>query len=219
MLKKNILFFLLSALMLSLASCSEDEKKVEEYADWQTKNETYFNSLYTSAQQKISNGDTSWRIYRSYSLLSDTTGYQADADDNIIVHVISEGEGTTSPLYTDTATVVYQGRLIPSTTYTAGLIFDGFKDAYNLNTAAKTDFVVGRPILTVLLEKGITTSSDGLSTALQQMHPGDRWQVYIPYNLGYGTTDSGSIPAYSTLIFDITLISYKHPGGKAQIYE
>jgi FKBP-type peptidyl-prolyl cis-trans isomerase FklB len=206
MLKKNILFFLLSALMLSLASCSEDEKKVEEYADWQTKNETYFNSLYTSAQQKISNGDTSWRIYRSYSLLSDTTGYQADADDNIIVHVISEGEGTTSPLYTDTATVVYQGRLIPSTTYTAGLIFDGFKDEYNLNTAAKSKFVLS----------GVVT---GFTTALQQMHPGDRWQVYIPYNLGYGTTDSGSIPAYSTLIFYITLISYKHPGGKAQIYE
>jgi FKBP-type peptidyl-prolyl cis-trans isomerase FklB len=54
---------------------------------------------------------------------------------------------------------------------------------------------------------------DGFSTALQNMHIGDRWLVYIPYTLGYGTTDSGTIPAYSTLVFDITLLAYYHPGA------
>jgi len=29
--------------------------------------------------------------------------------------------------------------------------------------------------------------------------------VTVPYQLGYGTSDSGDIPAYSTLIFEIRL--------------
>jgi len=53
----------------------------------------------------------------------------------------------------------------------------------------------------------------GLATALQKMHIGDRWLVYIPYNLGYGESDSGSVPAYPTLIFDVTLTAYYRPGN------
>ena len=37
------------------------------------------------------------------------------------------------------------------------------------------------------------------------MHRGDYWRVTIPYQLGYGTSDNGAIPAYSTLIFDLWL--------------
>ena len=55
---------------------------------------------------------------------------------------------------------------------------------------------------------------DGFSTALQHMRIGDRWKVYIPYQLGYGTNVNGSIPAYSTLIFDMALAAYYHPGKK-----
>ena len=36
--------------------------------------------------------------------------------------------------------------------------------------------------------------------------------MYIPYQLGYGNADNGSIPAYSTLVFDITLVSYYRAG-------
>ena len=35
------------------------------------------------------------------------------------------------------------------------------------------------------------------------MVEGDDWMVYIPYRLGYGTSDHGTIPAYSTLQFRI----------------
>lgn len=38
------------------------------------------------------------------------------------------------------------------------------------------------------------------------MHPGDRWMIYIPYELGYGSRTSGPIPAYSTLIFEVELL-------------
>jgi FKBP-type peptidyl-prolyl cis-trans isomerase FklB len=56
----------------------------------------------------------------------------------------------------------------------------------------------------------ISSLVSGFATAVQNMHIGDRWLVYIPYDLGYGTTESSSstIPAYSTLVFDITLVAY-----------
>jgi FKBP-type peptidyl-prolyl cis-trans isomerase FklB len=45
----------------------------------------------------------------------------------------------------------------------------------------------------------------GFGTALMRMHRGDRWRVYIPYQLAYGSSARSSIPAYSTLIFDLQL--------------
>lgn len=48
---------------------------------------------------------------------------------------------------------------------------------------------------------------EGWQIALQRMHVGDRWMIYIPYTVGYGTRSSGPIPAYSTLIFEVHLLS------------
>ena len=51
---------------------------------------------------------------------------------------------------------------------------------------------------------------DGWTTALQQMHVGDVWRLYIPQSLGYGSSTSNSnIPAYSTLVFDVYLREIK----------
>ena len=55
---------------------------------------------------------------------------------------------------------------------------------------------------------------DGFTTALMSMHRGDHWTVYIPHQLGYGTSASGTVPAYSTLIFDLRLVDFSHPGTK-----
>lgn len=48
---------------------------------------------------------------------------------------------------------------------------------------------------------------DGWIIAMQQMCTGDRWEVYIPAEEGYGKFSQPGIPANSTLIFDIELIS------------
>ena len=53
---------------------------------------------------------------------------------------------------------------------------------------------------------------DGYATVLQHMHRDDYWRIYIPYQLGYGETDNGSVPAYSVLIFDLTLIDFSPVG-------
>lgn len=47
---------------MSIVSCSEDKDDVEEFANWKTTNENYWNKLYTTTEQKIKGGDTSWKI-------------------------------------------------------------------------------------------------------------------------------------------------------------
>lgn len=46
----------------------------------------------------------------------------------------------------------------------------------------------------------------GWIIALQQMRVGDRWEVYLPAETGYGKSSLPGIPGGSTLIFDIELI-------------
>ncbi|MDE6368949.1 MAG: FKBP-type peptidyl-prolyl cis-trans isomerase [Muribaculaceae bacterium] len=46
----------------------------------------------------------------------------------------------------------------------------------------------------------------GWIIALQHMHVGDRWEIYLPAEMGYGRFSQPGIPGGSTLIFDIELL-------------
>ena len=47
---------------------------------------------------------------------------------------------------------------------------------------------------------------EGWIIAMQQMCIGDKWEVYIPAEMGYGKYSQPGIPAGSTLIFEIELM-------------
>lgn len=47
---------------------------------------------------------------------------------------------------------------------------------------------------------------EGWVIAMQQMRVGDKWEIYIPSELGYGSFSQPGIPANSTLIFEIELL-------------
>jgi len=50
----------------------------------------------------------------------------------------------------------------------------------------------------------------GWTEALQLMHVGDKWQLFIPPELAYGATKrSELIEANSTLVFEIELLGIK----------
>lgn len=51
----------------------------------------------------------------------------------------------------------------------------------------------------------------GFAAALKLMRPGDQWRVYIPAYLAYGDQAKPTIPAGSTLVFDIELLSIAPP--------
>ena len=47
---------------------------------------------------------------------------------------------------------------------------------------------------------------EGWIIAMQQMCIGDKWEVYIPAEMGYGKFSQPGIPGGSTLIFEIELV-------------
>ena len=101
----------------------------------------------------------------------------------ILYSVIAEGNSTKSPLPNSVVTAHYRGTLIN------GREFDNsWKRSYP-EAFRVSDLI------------------EGFQIALTHMHIGDRWLVYIPWEKGYGKRNSGPIPAFSTLIFEIELIS------------
>ena len=187
---------------VALSSCSESDEVSHELDNWEERNWTYFTDVYkTAASEGEENG---WQIIRNWSYEEEAA---TDSDDYIVVEVLEEGTGSGVPMYSDTVYVHYSGRLIPSDSYPEGYIFDSSYDGeLNVETALPSKFAVSALI-------------DGFTTALLNMHIGDYWRVYVPYNLGYGTTDSGSIPGYSTLIFDIYLEAYYRVGTVVPVWK
>jgi len=197
--KRHIIIYIamIAAVMTAMSSCSESENTEEEFPNWQETNEQYFNNIYATATSNIELGNTSWKVLRKWSLEDFVA---TEPTDFIVVEVLEEGTGSGCPLYTDTVRVHYEGRLLPSTSYVDGYVFDkSFYNEYDPDTSLPAKLAVSGTI-------------DGFCTALLNMHIGDRWRVYIPHQLGYSTTGSGSVPAYSTLIFDVTLAAYYRAG-------
>ena len=99
--------------------------------------------------------------------------------------VLKEGTGAT-PTLNDTVVTHYEGHVI------SGKVFDS---SYKRGTPATF------PV------KGVIK---GWTEALQLMKVGDKWQLFIPSELAYGSTaKSDVIEANSTLIFDIELLEIK----------
>lgn len=195
---------LLAGIMIGFAACSETNNDETEYKDWQNTNSAYFLNIYNSAIEDISqNGANSqWDTIRCWSL-NDTVA-KLKPTDYIVVHKIHNGTGSGCPLYTDSVMVYNLGKLLPSTSYPKGYVieksWDGDFDDFNADTALPKSW-------------GVSNLIDGYTTALMRMHIGDRWQVYVPWTLGYGTAAYNSIPGYSVLLWDITLLGYYRPGA------
>lgn len=189
----------------TMASCGEEDNEIEEFPNWQAANDAYFNRLSDSVKALLAADPsrTDWKRIKSWSKSDGTEGQNSDY---IIVHVLAEENpgATESPLYTDTASVSYAGYLIPSVSYPSGYKFGyTYEGEYNKETCVSVSYAVG--------SSSGTDPIDGFSTALQHMHRGDRWMVYIPYKLGYDNVEYGGIPAYSTLIYDLILTDFWSP--------
>ena len=96
--------------------------------------------------------------------------------------VLNAGTGAT-PKASDSVECHYEGRLID------GSVFDS---SYQRGETATF---------------GVTQVIAGWVEALQLMKEGDKWQLYIPYNLAYGEHGApGAIPPYATLKFVVELL-------------
>lgn len=204
--KRRGFYFLAVALfaVFGLASCSEEDDTVEEFPNWQARNDAFFNSLTDSVLNllELNPARTDWKRIKSWSKSDSIEGSNSDY---IIVKVIEEGDpASATPLYTDTVTVHYLGRLLPSVSYPYGFVFD---QSYYGNYYDD----VSKPLQMAIGNSGGNMLVDGFATALQHMRRGDHWMVYIPYQLGYGSQSQTGVPAYSTLIFDLRLVDFWSP--------
>lgn len=206
---KIIYLFFAMLPFLGLVSCEDNLSSVEsdEFSyDWANRNLTYFNERMKEAHQAIEEAQTAhgkqweehcdWRIFRSYAK---TEG--GNYLDSICVKIIERGKGTTSPLYTDQAKINYVGHLIPTENHAKGFVFDHSSLYSDEDYVFNPDFASPATMI-------VANSVEGFSTALQYMHEGDRWMVYTPSILGYGAEPKPAIPSYSTLVFDVQLVSF-----------
>ena len=100
----------------------------------------------------------------------------------IYYKVLETGDGKVSPTVRSIVSVHYRGTLI---------------DGKEFDNSYKRNCPEAFRLCDVI---------DGWQIALQQMHVGDKWMIYIPSEMGYGSKASGPIPANSTLIFEVELL-------------
>jgi FKBP-type peptidyl-prolyl cis-trans isomerase FklB len=94
----------------------------------------------------------------------------------------TETSGNLTPLYTSQVTVKYYGTLYDGTPFDSTYLYTDSVLSINLNTCIY-----------------------GWAIAMERMHVGDEVEVLLPYNVGYGSTESGSIKPYSALRFQMKL--------------
>lgn len=179
--KKRLSFIISLCAIVSFISCDDNTESFDE--QWKLDNEAQF--------AKMTANTTEYTRINSES----TAGY-------IMYKEIESGDGET-PTFNETVKVLYTGWYKydwskPDTytdsqgkTITNKIIFDSTANRNNIPST----FTV----------RGLV---DGYRTALQRMQVGDKWEIWIPWRLGYGSTanSSGSIPAYTTLVFEIELV-------------
>ena len=102
-------------------------------------------------------------------------------DSGLQYEVIKMGKGK-KPAATDRVKVHYHGTLID------GTVFDSSVER-------------GEPIVF-----GLNQVIPGWTEGVQLMPIGSKFKFYIPQELGYGAQSAGTIPPYSTLIFEVELL-------------
>ncbi len=189
--KKSILWTIgcLFSVSLAVTSCDETDGAVDPYFNWEERNQLFIDSI-----AKVANANPDqWKVIHTFKSVPPMNDLNPDVNDYVYCKVLSEGTGTVKPIFTDSVATHYRGQLIP--------LYNGAKVVFDQSFQGELDEDIAMPV--VFSVNGVV---EGWQIALQEMREGDRWEVYIPYSLGYEAFGNGEIPGYSTLIFDMTLV-------------
>ena len=179
--KKLLLYIGTFMALMSLASvsvsCNDDNKNTwDDYEKWRNANTSYYD------EQKYSFDENGNPEY-----LTVVASWNPGAE--VLIKYLndrSKTEGNLTPLLTSTVDVKYRGSLYNSV---------AFDSSYLRTSPADSIF---RTVLSATIE--------GWWIALTDMRVGDSARVIIPYNVGYGSSITASIPPFSTLVFDVKLV-------------
>ena len=176
--------WMLVVMLFTLAACSDDdENEIVIDEAWKEINLAAFDARLQDAKT-----DTSLFTLNSES-----------GNGQIICKILKKGEGTETIYYTSKVNCYYKGCFVTNedgevvadrdSVLTQGEVFDS---RLRENGDDK-----------VLFEVDDSGLRDGFATALQHMHEGDIWEVWMPYQLGYGVSGYDDIKPYTTLVFQI----------------
>lgn len=182
---KKIYLFSLMLLALVFVSCEETEE-VSKFTNWQTRNQAFLDSLQHVYDAKtdpnlemfIPFTDPNTKVFYKRTVKND------DGDRPLIPYVVS---------------VFYRGCFYTGETFDQN--FTG-KDPGPFDASGEfwvNPISMSNPPHTIPIMGWIET--------LQRMKTGERWTVYLPWNMGYGVSAQNSIPGYSVLVFDMQLNS------------
>ena len=140
----------------------------------------------------------------AFQAKANDSGYEkwnSEAGDGFVfAKLIKKGDGKQA-YFNSRVSVYYKGSLTDGTVFDHKLFDDGapfrcavYSSYANYDSRYNPD--------------GYSSVISGWGVALQHMVEGDKYEVWIPQQLAYGASGSGStIPGYSTLIFEIELVS------------
>ncbi len=212
--KKRLLYIWTFVLALcAFVACKDEDDTYDPYANWPARNAEYFAQIATEARDSIAlakaqHGDQweshcNWRMFKSTTKSPNALGAMTDS---ICVYIEQRGTGRGCPTWSDTVRVNYRGYLMPTQNVVNG--------EWREERTVFSQSFIGEMNTQIIVPTQMAVSSAvaGFATALQYMHVGDVWWVYIPSELAYGSQSSGSVLPYSTLTFYLNLADYHKPG-------
>jgi peptidylprolyl isomerase/FKBP-type peptidyl-prolyl cis-trans isomerase FklB len=168
-------------------SCDKDDEENNSEV-WKTANEQAFNAIKTNSEYKElpSPGNEGSVYYK----------------------VLTEGTDTKPIYYTSMVSVYVKGYFVVG------------NDKLNIkknDIFQRKEFNDGSPIYISVSAPDYLPR--GVSISLQKMKKGDKWEIWMPYQLGWGSTTGKvpfdlyntqvvvSIPAYSTVVYEIEVVN------------
>ena len=183
---------LLAVTLFSLISCGETEE-FDDHANWKSRNSDFISQVASRCSDETPETAAQGQLFRLLSYKLDPT-QEWDNSSYVYCEILTKGGDTLSPYFSDSVRINYRVRLIPTDYYPEGQIVDRSFMTQNLD-----------PSVNVPSSHKVSSLIEGVSTAVMQMHIGDFWKLYVPYQLAYGSNEKNNIPSYSALIFEINL--------------
>lgn len=196
-----IAWMLILGLLLALPSCKDDDD--EDDAIYLPVDEQWKEMNLAAYEARLQDVKTDTSLFTINS---------ASGNGQIICKILKKGEGTEPIYYTSLVNCYYKGCFVADedgnvianrdSVPSLGEVFDSALEENGDNTVMMT----GGCTITDAYGR-VSGTTDGFATALQNMHVGDVWEIWVPYQLGYGARGSETIQPYTTLVFQIEVES------------
>lgn len=199
---KKIYLFSLVLLALAFTACSETEE-AGRYDNWQARSEAFIDSIANVHANIATRGDLD------------------------SIHMVAAGG---APLYFKKKTAVGENGIVEGAKPFYSSTVSVYAKVTNiLGDVLQGSFTGADPSIDfTVIESFIVSNgsnvSKGFAEALQRMQVGERWEIYVPWRYGFGSseyslyrlveeitssTPSTNVLGYSSLIYDVQLLSIK----------